>query len=445
MSAPHLRSRPARPVRALLACLLALGATACGDSADGPGPRPAVPTSDDPAFTVSGVHGWYAIGNAGTAGDDTLHLSVVAPADTTTVDVWIDERPGVRLVRGADRFALPIDIADLGPGEHEVVLAADGADVGFARATFRRTHPLYVVIATDWDFADPSTSALTFQDTLHVDHPDLKLTHFVGPYTFTDPAVDEARRVELATWVRTQADTFGDEVGLHIHPYCSFVEAAGVACITDQSTVYPTDTSGYTINLSAYSEADVGKLLTTADELFAAYDLPAPRSFRAGGWTSGAATLRALDAHGYVADSSALNWARMEEWNGVGTGVLYDWNMANWSSIGDASQPYYPNTNDPQSAESPTLAMLEIPDNAIMVDYVSVAEMVDIFDANWAGEVLTAPRTVVAGFHPASNFGPTERDRIDGICAHADELLATHGDGPVVYATMREVAAAFAD
>ena len=431
-------------------CLISVVLAACGggdsdDTTDDLGPRPSDPTSNDPAYAVAGVHGWYAIGNAGTAGDDTLRLSVTAPAGVETIAAWIDDRPGVLLARGADRFARDLDLADLGPGDHEVALAADGADVAFAVATFRRTHPLYVVIATDWDFADPSTGALNYQDTLHANHADLKLTHFVGPYTFTDPAVDEARRAELATWVQTQAATFGDEIGLHIHPYCSFVEAAGVTCITDQSTVYATDTSGYTINLSAYAEADVGKMLTKVDELFTAYDLPAPRTFRAGGWTAGAATLRALDAHGYVADSSALNWARMEEWDGVGTGVLYDWNMANWSSIDDVSQPYYPTATDPQGTAAPALSMLEIPDNAIMVDYVNLAEMVEIFDANWAGDVLTAPRTFVAGFHPAAGFSALEFGRVDDICAHADGLLAAHGDGPVVYATMSEVAAAFAD
>lgn len=302
--------------------------------------------------------------------------------------------------------------------------------------------PYYVVIATDWDFADPSTPALERQDQMHQLHPDLKLTHFVGPYTFTDPDVDEARRAELATWLLDQADRFGDEIGLHIHPYCSFVEYAGLDCITDESTVYADDLTGYTINLSAYAEADVAAMLEATDELFTDAGLPMPRTFRAGGWTSGPATLRALDGHGYVADSSALNWARMEEWQG--TGSLYEWNMTAWSTIGDASQPYYPNQDDPLATTAPTLAMLEIPDNAIMVDYVDVDEMIEIFDANWDGGVLASPRTFVAGFHPAPGFSTIEAGRVNGICDHADLHLAGDGTGPVVYATMSEVAAAFA-
>ena len=62
--------------------------------------------------------------------------------------------------------------------------------------------------------------------------------------------------------------------------------------------------------------------------------------------------------------------------------------MAAWAPIGDTSQPYYPNMNDALSPTAPTLSLLEVPDNGIMVDYVSVEEMQDIFAANWDGTPL---------------------------------------------------------
>jgi hypothetical protein len=78
------------------------------------------------------------------------------------------------------------------------------------------------------------------------------ITHFWAPYTYTDPAVTPERRDVLDTWIKKQHDEEHDEIALHIHPWCNFVEAAGLTCITDQSTVYATDTSGYTIKLAAY-------------------------------------------------------------------------------------------------------------------------------------------------------------------------------------------------
>ena len=86
--------------------------------------------------------------------------------------------------------------------------------------------------------------------------------------------------------------------------------------------------------------------------------------------------LSALAANGYVADTSANNWARMEEWDGQQNGVLYEWNSAHWSSINETSQPYYPNVDDILSDAPPTLPILEVPDNGILVDYVTGEEMV---------------------------------------------------------------------
>ena len=73
---------------------------------------------------------------------------------------------------------------------------------------------------------------------------------------------------QLVAWLVKMRDMYKDEVGLHIHPYCNFVESAGLPCVTDQSTVYAEDLTGYTIKLSAYSRADMGTLLDHANALF---------------------------------------------------------------------------------------------------------------------------------------------------------------------------------
>ena len=46
------------------------------------------------------------------------------------------------------------------------------------------------------------------------------------------------RRQLLVVWVTGQRDTHGDEIGLHIHPYCNFVDTTSVPCRTEPSTVY---------------------------------------------------------------------------------------------------------------------------------------------------------------------------------------------------------------
>ena len=71
-------------------------------------------------------------------------------------------------------------------------------------------------------------------------------------------------------------------------------------------------------------------LLDHAADLFAAHGLGRPNVFRAGGWTLGLENLLALADKGYVADSSPMNWLRLQSaWQGH---VLYTWNMDHWAS-----------------------------------------------------------------------------------------------------------------
>lgn len=420
-----------------------LGVAACGG--EFPAPREAKPTppqANDPAYSIDGVRSWYLIPNDATAGHENMTIVVDPPDGTDYIDAWIGDLPVRRLEVTSDgRHRIVVPLAELPAGSHDVLLAANGATTAFARIPFHRSAPYYVVVTTDWDFADPGDGANQYQFRLHQDHPELRMTHFVGPYTFTDPALTPARRADLVRWVLDQQNTYGDEIGLHIHPYCHFVTSAGVDCITDQSTVYPAgDTTGYTIKLGAYGRADFATLLEHAKEIFQQNNLPVPRTFRAGGWTATLDTIAALADTGFIADTSALNWKRIEEWKGD---ELYRWNMEHWNPIDDTSQPYYPNENDVLSSESPTLPILEVPDNGVMIDYVTLEEMNGLFDANWDGQPLAAPRTLMMGFHPAPGFTASEYGRVDGFLDYADQKLASRDLGPVVYITLADLVAAY--
>ena len=153
--------------------------------------------------------------------------------------------------QGEGLFAAEIDLSVFPPGQVALLLAANGEDTAFHRHEFTRSHPLYVVVSTDWDDADTTDEALRLQDELHDEHPELILTHFVGPYTFTDPELSQTRRDIHKAWLTGMRDTYGDEIGLHIHPYCNFVEQVGdilgideMECNTDASTVYGSDPDG---------------------------------------------------------------------------------------------------------------------------------------------------------------------------------------------------------
>ncbi len=431
-----------------ISALLTLAACEGSEPPDPSQVPPEAPAQNDAQYQTSGLRDWAIIGNEVDPGNESFELTVSAPAGTDYVDGWLAGGPGFRLAKQDGMWTASIDLSALEPGDYELLLAANGETTAFAKHEFKRSHPVYVVVTSDWDTANPGDASLDLQDQLHAEHPELVLTHFVGPYTFTDPEVSEARRDVLVAWVLGMKGDFQDEIGLHIHPRCTFVSQVGtilggpeVECLITPSTVYSGgDTSGYTVRVSAYSVEDFTKQLLAADALFMERDLGKPTSFRAGGWTAELNTMLSLEAAGYVVDTSALNWARLDEWNGgFGTGTLYDWNKENWSSIGDTSQPYYPATDNLLETGAETIGVLQVPDNGILVDYVETSEMVEIFDANWDGGVATTPINYSIGYHP-SNFSETYKKRITDALTHVDKFLASQDKGPVIYGRLSDMA-----
>lgn len=421
-----------------------------GDDTDGdgavpdasaPSTAPAAPAQNDPAFALEGMRRYYLIGNAATPGHDDLALRVTAPAGVGHVDAWLGDQAPRRLAAADGTFVLDIDLTTLAAGDYSLLLAADDARTAFAKIDFTRTAPYYILVVTDWDFADPGTGPLTAMNTWHAEHPELVMTHFVGPYTFTDPAVSPARRQAIVDWLLPARDTHGDEIAMHLHPYCNFVVDAGLTCITNESTVYPAgDATGYTIKLAAYDRAQTAMLVNHGNDLFETAGLNRARTFRAGGWTADLDNIAGLADAGFIADSDAFNWSRLEEWQGY---ELYRWLMASWSNMDDTSQPYYPNTGDVQSGATPTLPILEVPANGLMVDYTEPFELEYLFEANRGDGATSAPRTLSMGYHPSSPVRTPDLVRVDGFLDLVDQHLASRDLGPAVYITLEDVVAAY--
>lgn len=421
---------------------VAVLACACGGSGSS-GDVPYTPYDNDPRFVVTGPQAYVLVGDALTPGTDELMLRVEAPEGVSGVDVWLDDVKVSSLELGDTAFLGRLDVSTL-TGSHTLMLAEPGANEGFAAYPFERGHAIYVLTTTDWDDPDNDDASLRLQEQLHDGHPSLLLTHFVGPYTFTDPTVDETRRTALADWVKGMRDDHGDEIALHIHAWCSFIETSTVPCRTSPSVAYAEgDPTGYSVVLSSYTEDEFVTILERADEIFAERGLGKPTSFRSGGWSAEANTLAALARAGYVADTSAVNWARIEEWEPYEAqgATLYSWLMSHWTPQNDTTQAYYPSVADVNVPGTPSIPILEVPDNGALVDYVSGEEMIQIFQANWPGGALDEPRQFSIGFHPP-NFHTNAAyvQRMDMILSHLDGLLASEGKGPVVYARLSDMA-----
>jgi hypothetical protein len=437
---------PSSTLRALALSLFAsaLFAPACGGgSPSEPDPTPVVrpgdPAQNDATFQVAGAPAYLLAGDPLTPSTKSFTVRVTPSGGATEIDLWLDDGDVMPLRKEGADFVVDVDATDLAIGPHGFMLAERGAEKGFYKANFVKGHALYVIISTDWDFSDVDDRVLNHHEELHVAHPELKITHLIGPYTFTDPAVSQARRDYIVGWAKAMRDTYGDEIGLHIHPYCNFIESAGVACKTTPSVSMPTgDPTGYTVRLGAYSRDEWNTLFAKADELWQGVGFGKPTSFRAGAWTLETHVAQALADSGFVVDSSANNWKYMEEWIGYD---IYEFNKQQWAVIDDTSQPYRP-TEDSivPGGSGAEIALLEVPDNGIMVDYWTVEEMKGIFDANWSGAALETPTQVSTGFHPATPqyYSSYEYDRLDEFFTYTDLYLASKLEGPVVYIDMSD-------
>ncbi len=401
--------------------------------------RPQDPAQSDAAFLVLGAPHYLLAGDALTPATPTFEIRVTPPSGVSKVDLWLDDEAVLPLTQDGADFVAQVPAEPLTLGAHSLMLAERDADTGFFKADFVKGHALYVIISTDWDFSDVDDRVLDHHEEMHVAHPELKITHLIGPYTYTDPAVPQDRRDLITAWAKGMRDNHADEIGLHIHPRCTFVETTGLPCKTQPSVQYPGgDATGYTVHLGAYTRDEWNTMFAEVDDLWAGLGFGKPTSFRAGAWTLETHVAQALADSGFVVDSSPVNWPYMEEWKGYD---LYDWNSAQWAPIGDTSQPYRPTDDSllPGGKGAP-IDLLEVPDNGVMVDYWTVDEMKAIFDANWKGQALDTPTQVSTGFHPAPKayYSKTEYLRLDAFFTYIDQFLASKTAGPVVYIRMSD-------
>lgn len=418
-----------RALASLMALSVACGLLGCGGESD----LSSDVQDDTEATELALQRQWVLTSDGLTEGAETLGVSFSLASHFKYARVSVDDREGDVITRGEDgRFAIDVSVEGLSPGDHTVVVTSKSKKTKLGTATFHVSAPLYVVVSTDWDDTRMSDAYLARIEGLRQQHPGLVYSHFFAPFHYTDPQVSDARKEEIDAWIKQQRDEFGDELGVHIHGWCHFVETTDVTCKTADS-FYRDDGTGYTTILASYSQSEMEKILDASKTMFAAHDLGNPTSFRAGGWTADAGTLKALANTGFTVDSSAVPASHLVSWRGY---ALYDWTMAHWEGITETSQPYFPLEADVAKADPDRgISLLEVPDNGVLVDYVRGDEMRAIYEMNHDGGTLEQPTLYQVGFHPP-NFSSEYMDRMNAALDLVDEHLYESDTGPAVYVTI---------
>jgi hypothetical protein len=89
------------------------------------------------------------------------------------------------------------------------------------------------------------------------------------------------------------------------------------------------------------------------------------------------------------------------------------------------------------------MAMLEVPDNGVMIDYIDIPQVNTLFTENWDGTPLTVSHVLMSGFHPSQMLTSRDEMYLDAMLMLADANLASAGTGPVVYVTLSDLTRVF--
>ncbi len=418
------------------ACVITMTiAVACNDTAP-------VQSQQDPMpedIRISGLRSWYLVGNEVVSSYDTLRVQLSGIRNVDGITVFLDTVAVDSLRNPGSEYVFEYPLDRISTGRHSLAFSTSDFESHFICTSFIRSYPLYITLTNDWEQADQPDTSLYVQEDLHRRYPELINTYFVGPYTFTDSALSDERKEHIRDWLLNMKATYGDEIGLHVHPRCNFVKLTGLDCLTDSSYFpdYPEgiDPEGYTIGCNRYSEQEYLAILNCADSIFKANSLGKPTSIRAGGWTHDLENLRALQAADYLVDGSGANTERLHaQLSPKLEHLLTEF----WGHITDSSQPYYPLLSEPSLSGNTFL--LEVPNNGALVDYVTGEEMIDIIGANWAGGVLHSPRQVSIGYHSDNVHWERHISELHIALEYIHRFNANDDRGPIVFMRMSDMA-----
>ena len=186
-----------------------------------------------------------------------------------------------------------------------------------------------------------------------------------------------------------------DTQGLHVHAWKSLVQICQVPyqhsySYSGENETCETGDCGYTVSLeNAYSEADLTQLIACSRDLLVQQGFAKPVHFRAGGWQMGPKLANALQANGFVWDSSRIDANLLTTRWHTESGMIKMTSALHEGST-PLEQPFELKAADAQHA-----ALIEYPNNAALADYTNTKQIIDMFKQL----ILNRKEVMVLGFH----------------------------------------------
>ena len=286
--------------------------------------------------------------------------------------------------------------------------------------------PVFVTWTIDWEGYDVTTlSFLEAMATISDTHS-IPMTQLFNPRIYFAEDISEQRSSFLTNWVKDRRDRFGEEIGLHLHMFPDFVEAAGVSSILEPTWGAGSlaSTPGYDVLTSSYGTEDFSKILAFAKETMEQKGLGTPKSYRAAGWFADEENLIALQEQGFLVDSSARTKYTLGN-NGA---------EGHWD-VPVTMHPYFPSIENQNSTQEPNLTLLEIPNNGADTFAFGKDELINRFTQNYDGGVKKVKTQVTYLTHPHW-FNTDRQNAIDETFSYIDQYKYSNDSGPVVYTTL---------
>lgn len=360
-----------------------------------------------------------------------LTYTITIPQQITTgepdiqVMYQLDNEPPQPMEKKDNAYTVSIPTKPLVPQTYSLIahISLNYQTYNTQPTTFYITDPLFVTWTIDWEGYDALDEYLGQMEQI-ADGFGIPMTQLFNPRYFTSPDIPPERAEFLMQWVKRRSELHSDEIGLHLHMFPDFVKETGVTPITNE--VWGGGwTPGYDVLTSAYSYDDMVKILMYAKEVFHEKGLPQPRSYRAGGWFADLDTLKALADSGFLVDSSGR------------TAYTFGTNyIPGFWDLTQTTPPFFPSTRNQNSANPPPrLSLLEVPNNGADDYAYSAEEMVNRFDANYAGGAINGIKQVTYLTHP-NWFDPRRQEKMKNVFAHVNQFSNKDDNGPVVYTTL---------
>jgi hypothetical protein len=365
-----------------------------------------------------------------TSPDYQLTYSIQLPKDIISqrnarVEFQINESETAPMTQSAEMWQAQIETSTLPLGKHQIkTLVTIGNTVISSKSTqFNISDPVYITWTIDWEGYDAPDNFLDAMIDVSQAYT-IPMTHLFNPRIYTNPEITAERAEHLTNWVKNRQVVYNEEIGLHLHMFPDFVEAAGLE--PKLEPVWGGGFSpGYDILTTNYDQTEMFQILEYAKSLFTEKGLGQPRSYRAGAWFANTETLAALEQAEFLVDSSAR------------TKYLFGTNkVAGPWNVSITTQPYNPSTTDQNSSSPPPqFDILEVPNNGADDYAFSAAEMIERFDQNYSGGINHKLVQVTYLTHPQW-FNSTRQQNMNQVFSHINQYRFDQDKGPVVPTTL---------